>query len=246
MPIKTEALVIKVMDVGESDRLLTLLTKDYGIIKAFASGAKKLKSKYYAATSALCYSDFTLREVKDSFRVSDAFLKHNFFKIGSDVKMLSLGQYFCEAAEVLSPPDQDSHDMLRLLLNCFYHINSERIFTPLLKSIFELRALSVSGYMPNLLLCDNCGCFNENEMYFYSDDGILHCKNCVTENDGGIYLDSTLISAMRHIVYSDFEKVFSFSIPDEKAKRLSKITEKFLISQTERKFKTLDFYYSLD
>ncbi len=246
MPIKTEALVLKVMDVGESDRLLTLLTKDFGIVKAFASGAKKLKSKYYAGTTALSYSDFTLREVKDSYRVSDAYLKHNFFKIGSDIKLLTLAQYFCEAAEVLSPPEQDSHEMLRLLLNSFYYIGSDKISHHQLKAIFELRALAISGYMPNLLVCDNCGNYDEKEMYFFADEGVLNCKECNSDNYSGILLDATLISAMRHIVYSDFEKIFSFSVPEEKAKRLTKITEKFLITQTERKFKTLDFYYSLD
>ncbi len=234
------------MDIGESDRLLTLLTKDFGIVKAFASGAKKLKSKYYAGTTALSYSDFTLREVKDSYRVSDAFLKHNFFKISSDIKLLTLAQYFCETAEVLSPPEQDSHEMLRLLLNSFYFIGSDKIPHYQLKAIFELRALVISGYMPNLLLCDDCGDYDETEMYFFVDAGILKCKNCNENNYGGILLDATLISAMRHIVYGDFEKIFSFTIPVEKAKRLTKITEKFLITQTERKFKTLDFYYSLD
>ena len=51
----TEGLVIKEMNVGESDRLVTLFTRDYGIIKAFASGAKNIKSKKGAATSLLTY-----------------------------------------------------------------------------------------------------------------------------------------------------------------------------------------------
>lgn len=245
MPIKTQALVIKVTDVGENDRLLTLLTKDYGIVKAFASNAKRLTNKYNSATSALCYSDFTLREVKGSYRVSDAVLSHSFFKIGGDIKKLALGQYFCEVAETLSPPDSESEIMLRLVLNSFYYINSEKIDLTLLKAIFELRALSISGYMPDLSACGLCGNIDENEMFFYADDGILACKKCREENDNGIYLDSTLLTAMRYIIYTKFEKLFSFEIPNEKAQRLSKVTERFLIAQTEKRFKTLDFYYSI-
>ena len=41
----TEGLVIKEMDVGESDRLVTLFTREYGILKAYAPGAKSIKSK---------------------------------------------------------------------------------------------------------------------------------------------------------------------------------------------------------
>ncbi len=245
MQIKTQALVIKVTDVGENDRLLTLLTKDNGIIKAFASNAKRLTNKYNSATSALCYSDFTLRDIKGSYRVADAVLSHSFFKIGCDIKKLALGQYFCEVAETLSPPDAESEAMLRLLLNSLHYINSDKISLPLLKGIFELRALSISGYMPDLSSCNQCGGNDDNEMYFYADEGVLSCKKCRMESDGGIYLDSTLLTAMKYIVYSDIEKLFFFEIPLDKAKRLSKVTERFLISQTEKRFKTLDFYYSI-
>lgn len=244
MQIKTQALVIKVTDVGENDRLLTLLTKGNGIVKAFASNAKRLTNKYNSATSALCYSDFTLREVKGSYRVADATLSHSFFKIGSDIKKLALGQYFCDVAETLSPPDDESEAMLRLVLNSFHYINSDKISSSLLKAIFELRALSISGYMPDLSACSVCGSADENEMYFYADDGVLSCKKCRDENDRGIYLDATLLTAMRYIIYSNFEKLFFFEIPADKSERLSKITEKFLIAQTEKRFKTLDFYYS--
>ena len=244
MEIKTQALVIKVTDVGENDRLLTLLTKDNGIIKAFASNAKRLTNKNNSATTALCYSDFTLREVKGSYRVSDAVLSHCFFKIGCDIKKIALGQYFCEIAETLSPPDADSEEMLRLILNTLHYLNSEKIVLPLLKAIFELRALSISGYMPDLTNCSFCGEINDNEMYFLAQEGVVCCKKCNNENNVGIYLDATALTAMRYIVSVNFEKLYSFKIPFEKAERLSKVTEKFLIAQTERRFKTLDFYYS--
>lgn len=238
--------MIKVTDVGENDRLLTLLTKNNGIIKAFASNAKKITNKYYAATSVFCFSDFTLRDVKGSYRVSDAVLKHSFFRLSYDVKALSLCQYFCELAETLSPPDSDSESMLRLLLNTFHFILNKTKPLPILKAIFELRSLSISGYMPDLVGCLECGEFDSSQMYFFVEDGVLRCKRCKEENDLGYYLDATLISAMRYIVYSDFEKLFSFEIPIEKAERLSKITEKFTTAQTEKKFRTLDFYYSMD
>ena len=60
MKTVTDALVIKEMKTGEADRLITLLTKDNGIIKAYASGAKSIKSKRVSATGLLSYSNFSL------------------------------------------------------------------------------------------------------------------------------------------------------------------------------------------
>ncbi|MBE6797943.1 MAG: DNA repair protein RecO [Ruminococcaceae bacterium] len=245
MQITTDALVIKVSDVGENDRLITLLTKDYGVLKAFASQAKKIKSKYYAGTALFSYSRFILEYVKGTYRVRDASLTNSFFKVGCDVTEISLQQYFCELSSVLAPIDGNAETYLRLLLNSMYCLNNNKMNESLLKAIFELRILTLSGYSPDLIACDGCGEFDKDIFYFNLFDGVVLCDDCVTDKNATVILDKTLFSAMRHIIYCDFEKLFSFSIPDDKANRLSKITEKFLLTQTEQRFSTLDFYNSI-
>jgi len=54
-----------------------------------------------------------------------------------------------------------------------------------------------------------------------------------------------MLSALRHIVYSDFNKLYSFSVPDDQAVRLSSITEAYITAQSETKFEALDFYNSI-
>ena len=54
MRMNTDALVLRVTDTGESDRLLTLLTSEYGVLRAFANRAKKINSKFMGATQSLC------------------------------------------------------------------------------------------------------------------------------------------------------------------------------------------------
>ena len=65
----TEALVIREMKVGESDRLVTLFTREHGLIRAFAAGAKSIRSKKGAATSLLTYGSFTVLKKKDKAAV---------------------------------------------------------------------------------------------------------------------------------------------------------------------------------
>lgn len=245
MQITTDAIVIKVSDVGENDRLVTLLTKDYGIVKAFASSAKKIKSKYYAGTALFSYSRFILEQVKGTYRVRDASLNNSFFKIGCDVSQISLQQYFCELAYVLSPIDESSEMLLRLLLNSMYCINNSKMDEALLKAIFELRILSISGYTPDLVACNDCGEFDKDIFFFNFNEGVILCEECILDKNSTIIIDKTILSAMRHIVYCDFEKLFSFKIPTESSHRLSKITEKYLLNQTEQRFATLDFYNSI-
>ena len=54
MQVKTQGLIIREQTVGESDRLVTVLTRDAGVVRAFARRAKNLKDSKSAATQLLC------------------------------------------------------------------------------------------------------------------------------------------------------------------------------------------------
>ena len=240
----TEGLVIKEMNVGESDRLVTLFTRDSGIIRAFAAGAKNIKSKKGAATALLTYSSFTILKKKDSYRIYEASPIEIFFSYGSNIEVLTLSQYFCELAYCFGEENSPNPELLRLILNSLYFITKKNKSLFLIKAITELRAASICGYSPNLVACEECGCFEADVMFFNLEDGSIICSECSPQNSG-IPIDKTLLSAMRHIVYSDFNKLYSFEIPENSAKRLSSITEKYLTSQADYKFSTLEFFNTL-
>jgi len=241
MRFTTDALVIKEMKVAESDRLVTLLTRDYGVIKAFAAGAKNIKSRKGAATGLLSYSSMTILKKNDTYRIYEATPIRVFFGVGSDVVRLSLSQYFCELALVLSPTEDESEEFLRVILNSLYFLTEEKRNPELIKAITEFRIAAMTGYMPDLVACENCGAFENDIMYFRISDGHILCDGCKAEV-GVVPIDRTLLSAMRHIVYSKLAALYSFEIPDNAALRLSDITEKYILTQTDHSFKTLDFY----
>ena len=240
----TEGLVIKEMNVGESDRLVTLFTRDYGILKAFAPGAKNIKSKKGAATSLLTYSNITFVKKKDTLRITEASPIALFFSLGSDVEILALSQYFCELAYVFGENGTANPEMLRLFLNSLHFLNKEKRYPPLIKAITELRLAVLSGYSPNLIACDNCGKFEDNMMKFCLTDGSLICSECEAKPNS-VNIDSALLSAMRHIIYSEFSKLYSFTLSEKSADRLSDITSLYITTQSDRSFSALDFYRSV-
>ena len=240
----TEALVIKEMNVGENDRLVTLFSKDHGIIKAFASGAKGVKSKKSAATSILTYGSFAIKNKNGSLRIYEATPIKMFFGAGDDIVVLTLAQYFCELGFNFAVNGANNTEFLRLILNSLHFLTVEKRYPPLIKAITELRTASISGYAPNLIACDNCGKFEDDIMFFDTEQAIITCSECPRENNT-IPIYRTMLSAMRHIVYSDFNKLYSFEIPNDKANLLSDLTSAYLVAQTDYRFKTLDFYNSI-
>ena len=75
----TDALVIKEANIGDKDRLITLMTRDMGVIRAFAVGAKSIKSKRGSATGLLSYSNFHLDKKGDTYKVIEATTNKVFF-----------------------------------------------------------------------------------------------------------------------------------------------------------------------
>ncbi len=240
----TEALVIKEMNVGESDRLVTLFTRDYGIIRAFASGAKNLKSKKGSATSLLTYASFTIKKKNDSYRIYEATPISVFFGAGSDIEVLTLSQYFCELANEFAVSGTPNEEFLRLILNSLHFLTKEKRYPPLIKAITELRVAVISGYTPNLIACDSCGKFEDDIMFLDLNDGDLHCSDC-HKGANSRAIDRTILSAMRHIVFSEFRNLYSFEIPNDRAKILADITGEYITVQTDHRFSTLEFYNSI-
>lgn len=241
----TDGLIIREQQIGDNDKIVSILSRDMGVISAYASGAKSIKSKKGAATTLLSYSSVTLKRKGDSLRVVEASPIEVFFKTGSDIESLSLAQYFCELALNHAPDDRNSEIVLRLFLNALHFLNENKRNIHLIKAIVELKLMSLIGYMPNMVACSKCMKYESELMYFDTFEGCIFCSGCAKYDRNFAVINATLIMAMRHIIYADFTKLFSFTLPDEAAKALSSITEKYLINKTEHNLKTLKFFNSL-
>ena len=103
MQIKTQGIIIREQVIGESDRLITALTQDEGVVRAFARRAKNLKDSKNSATGLLCYSRLNLYKGREKYIVNDAFPIEVFFGLRQDIVRLALAQYFCSLAAELVP-----------------------------------------------------------------------------------------------------------------------------------------------
>lgn len=243
MQTKTQGLVIREQTVGESDRLVTLLTADYGLVKAFVRRAKNIKSNNVSATSLFAYSEFTLYRSREAYVVDNAVANEVFFDLRKDINALSLAQYFVHLAYFLCAEEQPAPDTLRLLLNALHLLCKGKKSHKLIKSVVELRMLALGGYMPNLLACYRCGTYESEVMYFDVQEGCIYCKDCFRNN--ALTAPLGVITAMRYICLSDLGKVFSFNIGEENMNILSDITEKYTLSRIDGRLTTLDFYKAI-
>lgn len=245
MKFRTDGLIIKEQNIGENDRLVFALTKSNGVIRAFVKGAKNIKNQKCAATSLLSYSRLTIYKSRDSYIIGEARSIRIFSKLRSNVKNMCLAQYFCELALTICPREQNSDNFLSLVLNSLYLLSEEKRSPDLIKPCLEMRLVSLAGYMPDLTMCRNCGEYSADTMYFLPNIGVLECASCHPKSVGGIALNPSVLTALRHTIYADDDKLFSFSLPQEGLDLLNVCSENYLKYKFEKDFKTLNFYKAI-
>ena len=248
MIIKTNALVIKEQDVGESDRLVTLLTQTDGIIRAFARKAKSLKDSKNSSTSILTYSKFSIYKGKDKYIIDSASPIEVFFELRHNIEALTLAQYFCELSNLLIPEQINSSDILKVVLNSIYFLTTNKKSLKLIKAITEIKLCCLSGYMPDLVACKECVCYESNFWNFLIPSSRIICSDCLLkfrQSERSIRINHTVLTSLRFIIYSDINKIYSFNIPENDIKSLSSVCEQYILSILEKVPFTLEFFKNI-
>ena len=239
----TKGLVIREQTTGENDRLVTLLTAAHGLVRAFVRGGKQLKNRRAAATSLFCYGEFALYRGRDAYTVDSAAPIEVFFGLRQDIDRLAAAQYFAQLSYELAVEEQPAPELLRLLLNTLHLLCKGTKPLVQIKAVFELRALSISGYMPNILACANCGTYETPVMYFDVDGGCIYCENC--PKAGAVAVSKTVMTAVRYICLTEPGRIFGFVLSPEQMALLGRVTEQYTLRRLDRRFTTLEFYKSL-
>ena len=245
MKFQTDGLIIKEQNFGENDKLIWVLTRTHGVIHAVAKGAKSLKSAKGAPTSLLSYSRLTFYQTKDRYTVGDALSLRIFFKLRSDVRKMCLAQYFCELALQICPREQPADKFLSLTLNALYLLSEGKRSEQLVKPCYEMRLSCMAGYMPDLLMCSDCGSYTAEAMLFHPQSGAISCASHGHQREGDIILGEAALTALRHTVFADDDKLFSFGLSDEGLRQLNAASESYLRCRFEKDFPTLTFYKNI-
>ena len=244
MYLTIRAIVLRVTDYNDRDALLTVLTQKHGKLTVKARGLRRKNSPLIAPCQLLAFGEFTLFEYKGQYTINEAHSIELFSNLRRDLTKLSLGTYFAQVAEVLSQEDLPNPELQSLVLNCLYALSKLNESEMKVKSVFELRAACLAGFMPDLFGCHICG--NQNPDRFDLSEGMMECVSC-RGMGGGIRMpvNPSVLDAMRYICFCEPKKILSFDIKTENLMKLADITEAYLTTQLERGFSTLDFYKSL-
>ncbi len=165
--------VIKTNDVKDNDVILSVYTRDYGIVSLYARGIKKSTSKNAYACQLFDYSEFLIEmnQMKSMQLLKSATLKKEFLGIRSDYDRLALASVVIELAGYLE--EDNIFDLLDMTLKLLdSHKEPFTVF-----ELFVVRYLDLLGLSPEVDGCVLCGDTRNIETISVSDGGFV-CRNC--------------------------------------------------------------------
>ena len=219
--IVTKGVVLREPETKEADKILTLLTADRGKISVIARGVRRKSCKYAACAQQLVYSEWTLYQKGEWYYANEGATAELFNGLRTNLEALALGCYFAELTETVTAPEVPAGALLPHLL-------------------------CLAGYEPLADSCAYCGRPDPEQPLLDVVQGILRCRSCgAKESALSMPLCPDSLAALRHIVYGDPKRLYSFRLTGPALERLSAAAEAFVAAQLERGFRTLEFYKSL-
>lgn len=179
-PIKTRGIVLRAQNMGEADKMLTVLSAELGKISVSAKGIKSLKHASRSSGAPFCYSEFVLKPRGEIYTLVSATLSESFYGLRKNVEHLALATYFLSLTDFLAMPGDNAGDILRVLLNSLYYLEKGLKKADDLRLFLEVRELSAAGFLPDMSCCAGCG--SDRACMFDISAGMLFCRGCAPAN----------------------------------------------------------------
>ena len=183
-PHRTEAIVLRLFDYGESDRIVTFCTLEFGKLRGIAKGARRSKRRFANALEPFSRLRIVFsRRGPDSLAlIEGAEVVCHFPGIRADLEKTLMASYLIDLTDQFMPEDKQNESLFTLLDGFLALIEAGSGAESLLR-FFEIRLLKLAGYDPVLDRCLACKepLDNGSAYRFHAADGGLHCTACRPE-----------------------------------------------------------------
>ena len=238
-------MVLSAAPIGEYDRRVVILTKEYGKVAAFARGARRPNSSLVGVTSPFTFGKFTLYQGRNSYTLQGAEIENYFDELRTDMLGAYYGLYFLEFASFCTRESNDEREVLKLLYQSLKALTNEHIPDKLIRYVFEIKMYYIMGIGPEVRRCLVCG--NEGgRVYFSPSKGGIICGKCTSGVIDKICLSNSTLYTLQYIQGSTIQKLYTFNVKAEVLKELATISDRYRFIHIEKDFNSLEILDTLD
>ena len=233
-----EAIVLRQYSLSDSDRIIVLITRDYGKVRAVGKGVKKPQSRISGILEPLNHIRVEVysREGKDLGQIRRAELIHSYLGRNQSLKHVYAYSYFAEICNEIAQDNQANRPLFRLVLASLSAGEKQGISQPLIR-YFEIWCLKLSGLLPNYAYCSNCGkCVKDDEFFAWLEAGQARCKDCAQGR--GLKIGAQASSALVKMANFSPEQFVIQPFTEDAARDIERLSLRLLDLHLEKHLKS--------
>lgn len=248
--VRLEGLVLRTRDLGEADKVATLLTRERGKLQAVARGARRVRSRLLAVSQQFAYAKYLVFLNKRSLHtLSQGELIQPFRRLREDLVCMAHAAYFAELLDVAVYEDEPSEELFEIMISALALLE-EGVVTPALVSRwFELRTLDVLGFRPEVDECVGCRAalvpgVKLPARFSVAGGGVL-CQACVGEDPAAEFISGAAWQSMRYLRGVPAVKLSTFRLGEAENALLERLLAACIEYRLDKRLNSLAFLQSL-
>ncbi len=241
---KVEGIIIRTSDYGETNKIITIFTRELGKIGVMARGAKKPKSRLSSISQLFIYGTFLYQKSSGLGTLQQGEIISTFRDVRNDLIRTSYASYIIELIDKLTEEKERNPYLFELLLQALQNINDE-VDPEIITRIVEMKMLAVAGIKPELDRCANCKRQEGNFAFSIKEGGLL-CEKCYNLDPHVIMISGATVKLLRLFFYFDLRRLGTISVKKETKEQLSQVISAYYEQYSGITLKSKRFLEQLD
>jgi DNA repair protein RecO (recombination protein O) len=242
---RVEAVILRHMNYGEADRLLTIFTRNHGKLQTIAKGIRKSKSRKAGHVEPFTRATLQLARGRDLYILTQAEAIDVFENLRENLILLSYAAYVIELVDRSTTDEVEHQAMYRLLTQSLARLNRGEDPNRVVR-YFEIRLLDFIGFRPQLQHCNICQSTTQPEDQFFSaNHGGVVCPMCGQRDPQFKSISLLTLKYFRHFQRSSYKEASRASISKAIYSEMETLMNYYITYNLERKLNSPIFLHQV-
>ena len=201
--VKTRGMVVREIEVGDYDKLITGVTDDLGKISVSAKGTRRSGDRISAGTQVFSYCEWVLYKGKNTYILNSCDIITSFYEIRKDLSLLAYSAHMLDILQDTTYENQPAKEPLTLLLYALNALSRQNREPELIVRVFSLKLVQIMGFAPSLNGCRLCGTKKIDDIYFSFDKCGFTCEECRKQTNDAVKIKLGAAKAVIYVICAE-------------------------------------------
>ncbi|WP_254901238.1 DNA repair protein RecO [Tuberibacillus sp. Marseille-P3662] len=241
---KSEGIILKSVDYGEANKILTVLTRKHGKIGLMARGAKKANSRLSSISQVMSYGQLLYKKSQGLGWVSQGEILNGFRHLKSDIVPMAYASYVIDLTNQLIDQNETNPFLFEWLLHTLNYMD-EGLDPKVLTLIYDVKMLPQAGIAAELDGCAHCGRFNLPMAFSVTNGGFL-CAGCSYHDRHALPISEAAAKLLRMFKHINLNRLGKIHVKKSTIREMDQVMSLFYEQYSGVKLKSKQFLKQIE